>query len=61
MTQQLKALESTHSNFHFYDAYNDGNHDYSDSEAGNWNHLCYRGAAKLTGRIDSLIRLILER
>jgi uncharacterized protein (TIGR02171 family) len=61
VTQQLKALESTHSNFHFYDAYNDGNHDYSDSEAGNWNHLCYRGAAKLTGRIDSLIRLILER
>jgi hypothetical protein len=52
---QLKSLEGSHPNFHFYDAYNDGNHDYSDAEAINWNHLCPKGADKLTGRIDSLV------
>jgi hypothetical protein len=61
VAQQLASLEATHSNFHFYDAYNDGNHDYADSEAINWNHLCSKGAAKLTARLDSLIQTILAR
>ena len=61
VVEQLKSLETRYSNFHFYDAYNDGNHDYSDEDAGNWNHLNPRGAAKLTKRLDSLIQTILAR
>jgi hypothetical protein len=57
---QLRSLESAYPNFHFYDAYNNGNHDYTDDEAQNWNHLCPRGAAKLSGRLDSLIHRILS-
>lgn len=41
---------------HFYDAQLFGNHDYADSEAVNWGHLSSLGAAKLTARLDSLIR-----
>ncbi len=55
VVQQLKALEKTYANFHFYDAYDDGNHDYTDADAGNWNHLCYIGAAKLTSRLNTVI------
>jgi uncharacterized protein (TIGR02171 family) len=55
VVQQLKALENTYANFHFYDAYNNGNHDYTDADASNWNHLCATGAAKLTARINPLI------
>jgi hypothetical protein len=61
VVKQLRSLETTCSNFHFYDAYNDGNHDYSDAEAINENHLCFKGAAKLTARVDSLIQTILEQ
>jgi uncharacterized protein (TIGR02171 family) len=60
VVKQLESLESTHSNFHFYDAYSGGNHDYSDAEAINFNHLCSRGAAKLTARVDSLIQTIVQ-
>jgi uncharacterized protein (TIGR02171 family) len=59
VVEQLKNLENSYSNFHFYDAYNGGNHDYADSEAQNWNHLCPTGAAKLTTRLDTLIHSIL--
>ncbi|MBN1576611.1 MAG: TIGR02171 family protein [Chitinispirillaceae bacterium] len=58
---QLRALETTHPNFHLYDAYNYGDHDYSDADAVNWNHLSSTGAAKLTHRLDSLIHGILLR
>jgi uncharacterized protein (TIGR02171 family) len=59
VVDRLKSLETTFPNFHFYDAYNNGDHDYTDADAGNWNHLNPRGAAKLTSRLDSLIRTIL--
>jgi hypothetical protein len=42
---------------HFYDANNFGNHDYTDGEAQNCNHLNFRGAVKFTARLDSLVRL----
>jgi uncharacterized protein (TIGR02171 family) len=61
VVKQLRSLEKTYPNFHFYDAYNNGMHDYSDADAGNWNHLNPRGAAKLTTRVDSLIKTILPR
>ncbi len=49
------GLEGTSSYVHFYDAYNFGNHDYTDDEAVNAGHLDAKGAAKLTTRIDSII------
>ncbi len=61
VVKQLQALETTYSNFHFYDAYNDGNHDFSDADALNFNHLSSQGAAKLTVRLDSLIQTILGK
>ncbi len=58
--QQFKSLENGNPYFHFYDAYQNGNHDYNDSDAANWNHLCPVGAAKLSTRLDSLIQSILS-
>jgi hypothetical protein len=59
--KRLQSLATIHSNFHFYDAYNDGNHDYSDADALNYNHLSSLGAAKLSARIDSLLQTILPQ
>jgi hypothetical protein len=53
---QLRTYEASNTYFHFYDANMDGNHDYADSEALDYNHLNYRGARKLSTRIDSLFR-----
>jgi uncharacterized protein (TIGR02171 family) len=58
--QQFESLENGNPYFHFYDAYLDGNHDYTDEDASNWNHLCSVGAAKLSARLDSLIQTILS-
>lgn len=40
---------------HFYDAHDFGNHDYGDADKLNWGHLSSSGAAKLTGRLNSMI------
>jgi formylglycine-generating enzyme required for sulfatase activity len=55
----LQAIESQNSYFHYYDANNFGNHDYTDEDAYDANHLSPKGAAKLTSRIDSLINIYL--
>ena len=57
--QKFKSFEQGNLYYHFYDAYNNGNHDYADSEAYNVNHLCPKGAAKLSHRLDSLIHTFL--
>jgi len=57
----LRTLESEYPYFPVYDAYRDGNHDYTDEDALNWNHLCPHGAAKLSARLDSVILGILSR
>ena len=54
----IYEMENENPNFHFYDANNLGDHDYTDDEAFNTNHLNARGAAKLSGRIDSLLQAI---
>ncbi|MBN1308669.1 MAG: hypothetical protein JXA18_12165, partial [Chitinispirillaceae bacterium] len=56
----LHEMELKTPHFHFYDANNLGDHDYSDDEAYDTNHLNARGAAKLAGRIDSLLQAILK-
>jgi hypothetical protein len=58
---QIKNLENNHPYFHVYDAYLDGNHDFIDNEAHDFNHLCPVGAKKLSQRLDTLIREILGR
>jgi formylglycine-generating enzyme required for sulfatase activity len=56
----LRAIEQANPYFHFYDANMDGNHDYSDAEALDCNHLGYLGARKLSMRIDSLFGTYLK-
>jgi hypothetical protein len=51
----IQALGSEFGNFHFYDAYRDGNHDYDSLDFLNESHLSERGARKLSHRLDSLI------
>lgn len=55
----LQTIESQNVYFHYYDANNFGNHDYTDEDAYDANHLSPKGAAKLTARIDSLISIYL--
>jgi hypothetical protein len=55
----FKSLEAESPFIHFYDAYQDGRHDYTDADAQNSNHLCAAGAIKLSTRLDSLIAKVL--
>jgi uncharacterized protein (TIGR02171 family) len=57
--EKFGTFEQGNPFYHFYDAYSNGNHDYADSEACNVNHLCPKGARKLSIRIDSLINTFL--
>ena len=45
---------------HFYDANMNGNHDYANDEAQDCNHLNYKGARRLSARIDSLIQIFIQ-
>jgi hypothetical protein len=56
----MRQIERENSYFHFYDANNDGNHDYTNAEALNQNHLDSLGANKLTLRVDSLLHFFLQ-
>jgi hypothetical protein len=56
----LREMEHQNPYFHFYDAHNDGEHDYIDDEARDTNHLNIRGGQKLAARVDSLLQIILE-
>jgi uncharacterized protein (TIGR02171 family) len=57
---QIKALQDSFPfSVHFYDANLDGYHDYVDSEAFNFDHLCPAGARKFSVRIDSVMHAIL--
>lgn len=54
--ESLKNMDSKYSNFVLMDENKDGNHDYSDEDALNTDHLSLQGASKLTKRLDSLIK-----
>jgi uncharacterized protein (TIGR02171 family) len=61
VVKQIVSLQDSFPGYaHFYDAYLNGNHDYTDEEAANFDHLCPAGAKKLSIRIDSLINVILN-
>jgi len=57
---QLSSLQDSFPNYvHFYDANLGGYHDYVDSEAANFDHLCPAGARKFSTRMDSVMHVIL--
>jgi len=56
----IDSCFSSNPYFHFYDANNFGNHDYTDYEAFDPNHLNYKGAQKLSKRLDSLLNLYVK-
>jgi formylglycine-generating enzyme required for sulfatase activity len=58
LTAWIDSLTAAYPNVHFYDANNYGNHDYTDQEAMDCNHLNSLGAAKLSVRIDSVLQKI---
>jgi hypothetical protein len=51
----FKQFENKYPYFRMYDAYQFGNHDYTDEEACDADHLCLEGAKKFSSRLDSLI------
>ncbi len=55
LISHLRELEEKKSNFHFYDANENGNHDYTSDHALDANHLQYAGALRLTTRLDSVL------
>ena len=56
--QDVEALQQKYPNFHFLDENKMGNHDYTDDMAYDYDHLNVTGAAKLTARLDSLLRTL---
>jgi uncharacterized protein (TIGR02171 family) len=56
---RFKLFESQYPYFHLYDANQFGNHDYTDAEAWDPDHLCSVGAPKMSARIDSVMDSIL--
>jgi hypothetical protein len=57
---RLTALEDSFPPYvHFYDANVYGYHDYADSEAYDFDHLCKAGARKFSARLDSVVHSIL--
>ncbi len=59
MAQHSALQDSFPSYVHFYDGNLDGYHDYVDSEAFNFDHLCPAGARKFSIRMDSVVHEIL--
>jgi formylglycine-generating enzyme required for sulfatase activity len=60
VTQWVDSLCRVNPFVHFYDANNNGDHDYDANDAFDPNHLNYLGAQKLSGRLDSLLTLYVK-
>jgi formylglycine-generating enzyme required for sulfatase activity len=60
ISQWLQNEELANPYFHFYDANNNGYHDYTDAEAMDANHLGYLGARKFSRRLDSLLSVYVK-
>ena len=58
--KDVSVIVSRHSNAAFYDAHNDGEHDYTDDDAVDPNHLSTKGGIKLSSRLDSIITEMLR-
>ncbi len=55
LLSSIQKLEGTYSNFTLVDENNMGIHSYVDSTAYDYDHLCAKGARKLTCKLDSLL------
>ncbi len=58
LVDSLKGLESEFANFSLMDENKFGDHDYGDDMALDYDHLCHRGAAKISVRLDSLLQTL---
>lgn len=58
--RDVGVLAESNPYLHLYDAHLYGDHDYTEGEATDDNHLCTRGAAKLGMRIDSVLNTFLQ-
>ena len=58
MIDKIKKYEEKYPHFKLMDENKMGDHDYDDEMAFNCDHLSYKGAEKLTGRLDSLIQAL---
>ena len=58
LLDSLKGLETEYANFSLMDENKFGDHDYGDDVALDYDHLCHRGAAKISVRLDSLLRTL---
>ena len=61
LLDSLKGLETEYANFSLMDENKFGNHDYGNDVALDYDHLCYRGAAKISVRLDSLLRTLEDK
>ncbi|MEO7424170.1 MAG: formylglycine-generating enzyme family protein [Fibrobacteria bacterium] len=60
LVENVKSICAGNPFCHFYDANQEGNHDYPDSMAGNEDHLSFAGARQISHRLDSLIYRAVE-
>ena len=56
LIDDLKALEKTYPNFKLLDENKMGKHDYDDKVASDEDHLCTKGAPKITKRIEAVLK-----
>jgi hypothetical protein len=58
---QFRLLENSNPYFHFYDAYNFGNHNYIESEFYDDFHLCGDGEKRISDSLNLIIHRILNK
>ena len=58
LIERIAQYETTYSNFTLLDENKMGEHDYTDEEALDFDHLCAAGAPKITSRVDSLLKTL---
>ena len=58
MLEKIQKFEEKYPNFKLMDENKMGNHDYTDEDAMNCDHLSDKGAEKFTTRLDSLIKTL---
>jgi hypothetical protein len=57
----IDSITKSNNLVRFFDAGNDGNHDFTDDEALDANHLNYKGAARMGTKIDSVLQEMLNQ
>ena len=58
LIDQFHKMEKKNKNFTLLDENKMGDHDYTDQEAVDFDHLCYNGVPKITARLDSVLRTL---